>query len=189
MHLSRNVLRSLIEKEGLIAEFADLDHQLTANGFDVRVAAIVEVLDAGRLAVKKADNKPPKLGRAFVLEGFESRLDGYAVTEKEVLASGTVKLSRHRPYLVVTCERVNTPKNCMIHAGPRSSLFRLTQSLLGLTFTEAGYQGYLTFLLLPFLDAELELGARIAQLSFSLLKGEAHYEEQKETNYQGGRLF
>lgn len=188
MHLSRDVLKGLI-KNGLITNFADIDHQLTANGFDVRLAAIVEIEDAGKLAVQKADNRLPKLGKAVVLKGFEDRLEGYEIAEKQVVPNGSVKLERLKPYLVITCERVNTPSDLMIHIGARSSLFRLTQSLLGATFGEAGYAGFLTFMLLPVLNGEVELGARIAQLSFSQLSGESHYEEQKETNYQGGKLF
>jgi len=187
MHLSRQVLKSLIRDKNLVTNFADLEHQLTANGFDVRLAAIVEIKDAGKLAISKANNAPPKLGKAFVLEGFEDRLKGYEV--EDIQTRESVKLERLRPYLVITCEEVNTPGNLMIHIGARSSLFRLTQSLLGTTFGEAGYKGFLTFMLLPILDGEVELGARIAQLSFGELKGSAHYEDQKETNYQGGKLF
>lgn len=176
-------------ENGLITGFADLDQQLTANGFDVRVAGIVEIKDAGKLAVSKAQNKAPKLGRAIVLKGFEERLADYSVDQKDVVPAGSVKLERLRPYLVITCEKVKTPTSMMFHITPRSSLFRLTQSLLGVSFGEAGYEGFLTFMLLPFLDAEIELGARIAQLSFAELKGEGHYAQQKESNYQGGKLF
>lgn len=189
MHLSKNVLKELILNSNVVSDFADIDAQLTANGFDVRVAAIVEIESGGRLAVSKANHVAPKLGSGAVLKGFEDRVSGYETSDLQVVEEGVVKLERLKPYLVVTCEKVNTPNNLMIHAGPRSSLFRLTQSLLGLTFTEAGYSGYLTFLLVPFADSEVELGARIAQLSFSELKGEANYSEQKESSYQGGKLF
>jgi deoxycytidine triphosphate deaminase len=189
MHLSRDALKRHIAGHGLVSGLHDLDGQLTANGVDVRLAAIVEVLDGGRLAVAKADNRPPKLGKAYVLKGFESRLEGYPVTEKAVLGQGPVKLDRLRPYLAVTCEEVNAPPHLMFHIAPRSSLFRLTQSMLGCAFGEAGYRGFLTFMLLPFADAEIELGSRFAQLSFSELKGEARYEEQAESSYQGGKLF
>ena len=189
MHLSKDMVRGLILEKQLLTNYSDLDKQLTANGVDVRLAGIIEVLDAGKLAIEKSDNRLPKLGKALVLKGFEDRLDDYDVSEKSVVAAGSVKLEPLKAYLVMTCERVNTPSDLMIHAGPRSSLFRFTQSLMGLTFTEAGYKGYLTFLLFPILGGELELGARIAQLSFSQLTGESNYEDQKETNYQGGKIF
>lgn len=189
MNLSRDVLKQLILEKNLITNYADIDAQLTANGFDVRLAGVVEIVDGGKLAVSKADNRPPKLGRAFVLKGFENRLDGYDVKEKIVMNSGSVKLERLKPYFVLTCEEVNTPSDLMIHAALRTSLFRLTQSILGCGFTEAGYKGYHAFMLLPFMDGEIELGARFAQFSFVELKGHAHYESQKESNYQGGKLF
>jgi deoxycytidine triphosphate deaminase len=189
MHLSRDELKRQVVENGLLAGHSDLDGQLTANGVDVRLAAIVEVLDGGRLAVAKSGNRPPKLGKAYVLPGFEGRLAGYEVTGTNVLSAGAVKLDRLKPYLVITCEEVNAPPSLMFHITPRSSLFRLTQSLLGCSFGEAGYRGFLTFLLLPFADSEIELGARFAQLSFSELKGTAQYAEQKESSYQGGRLF
>ncbi len=176
MHLSREVLKSLILKDSLLSNYADLDAQLTSNGVDVRLAAVVEILDGGRLAVNKPDNKPPKLGKAFVLKGFEDRLAGYDLQEMSVLDSGAVKLHSLRPYFVITCEQLNTPANLMAHIAARTSLFRLAQSGLFCTFGEAGYKGFLTFMLLPFCESEIELGARFAQLSFSELRGSAHYD-------------
>ena len=186
MLLSRDVLKDLVLK-GLVTKYSGLDGQLTANGIDVRLAGVVEIVDGGRLAVSKVDNVVPRLGKAFVLKGYESRLSGYDISQTVV--SKSVRLERLKPYFVFTCEEVNTPPNLMFHISARTSLFRLTQSLLGCTIGEAGYRGFLTFMLLPFLDCELELGARFAQFSFSELKGVAHYEQQKESNYQGGKLF
>ncbi len=189
MHLSRDVLKKLILENNLVTKYGDLDAQLTPNGVDMRLAAIVEIVDGGRLAVSKGDNKAPQLGTAVVLKGFEDRLAGYDLKDMQVVDDGVVKIRKLQPYFVVTCEEVSTPPNLMFHIAARTSLFRLTQSLLGCTFGEAGYNGFLTFMLLPFLDGEIELGSRFAQLSFTELKGEAHYEQQKESNYQGGKLF
>ncbi|MCX6708329.1 MAG: hypothetical protein NTW67_01605 [Candidatus Woesearchaeota archaeon] len=189
MHLSKDVLKKLIVEKNLLTNYADIDAQLTPNGVDVRLAAIVEIVDGGRLAVSKADNLAPKLGSAVVLKGFEERLKGYELKEMHVVDSGVVKLEKLKPYLVLTCEELNTPQNLMSHIAARTSLFRLTQSLLGSTFVEAGYKGFLTFMLLPFTDSQIELGSRFAQLSFTELTGEGHYEQQKESNYQGGKLF
>ena len=188
MHLSKDVLKKLI-LEGLLTNYADVDAQLTPNGFDVRLAAIVEIVNGGRLAVSKTDNIAPKLGSAVVLKGFEERLKGYELKEMNVVDSGIVKIEKLKPYLVLTCEELNTPAQLMSHITPRSSLFRLTQSLLGCSFVEAGYKGFLTFMLLPFTDSQIELGSRFAQLSFTELTGQGNYEQQKESNYQGGKLF
>ncbi len=189
MHLTKEQMKTLIVNSNLIENYFDIDSQLTANGVDVRLAAVVEVIDGGKLAVNKSDNRSPKLGKAFVLKDFEDRLEGYNIAEKHILDSGTVKLNQLRPYLVITCEKVNTPNDLMFHIKPRSSLFRFTQSLLGTAFGEAGYKGFLTFLLLSPVESEIELGARFAQLSFAKLEGKSDYESQKETNYQGGKLF
>jgi len=189
MHLSKEVLRSCIVEKKLITDFFDVEGQLTANGFDARLAAVVEVLDGGRLAINKKENRAPTLGKAFVLKGFEDRLEGYDFTEKVVLNSGFVKLNALRPYLVITCEKINAPTDLMFHITSRSSLFRFTQSILGYGFGEAGYSGFLAFLLFAALDSEVELGVRFAQLSFSELRGHAHYQDQKECNQQGGKLF
>ena len=189
MNLSRDVLKRLISEQKLVTNFADLDGQLTPNGVDVRLAAIVEVLDGGRLAISKSNHRPPKLGSAVVLKGFENRLDGYDLKDVTVVDEGFVKLERCKPYFVVTCEEVNTPDSLMLQIAPRTSLFRLAQSLLGCGLCEAGYRGFLTFMMVPMLDSEVELGSRFAQLSFSELKGQSHYEHQKESSYQGGKLF
>lgn len=188
MHLSGGVLKELILREGIVSGYDDLDKQVTANGFDVRACAFVEVLDGGKLAIEKKNHVPPRLGRAFVLPGFESRLAGYDVSEM-ILSEGFVELQRHRPYFVMTCERVKMPKNMMVHTAHRTSLFRFAQSLMGFGFTEAGYEGYLTFVLVPFLDGSVELGARVAQISFALLHGTGDYTQQKEFSQQGGTLF
>jgi len=187
MHLSKEEVRMLILQKELFTQYGDLDGQLTANGFDVRLAALVEVNGGGKLGIQKEANKPPQLGKAFVWKGYEDRVQGYGVGKVEIAQS--VLLRPLQPYLAVTCEKVMTPLHVMFHITPRSSLFRLTQSLLGCSFGEAGYHGFLTFLLLSFLASEIELGARFAQLSFSELKGTANYTEQKEANYQGGKLF
>ncbi len=187
MHIGKEELKELIEDKELITDYDSIEKQITANGFDFRVCAIIEIKNSGRLSIEKKDNKKPKLGKAYALPGYVSRLEGFDI--KKNIDKKIVKLRKMKPYLVISCEQVNTPENMMIHITPRSSLFRLTQSLLGCSFGEAGYKGYMTFMLLPVLNCEIELGARIAQISFSQITGKANYEEQKESSYQGGKLF
>ncbi|MEM3154221.1 MAG: hypothetical protein QW165_01490 [Candidatus Woesearchaeota archaeon] len=189
MHLSKEMVKKLILEQNAITNYSDIEGQLTANGFDARLAAIVEIENGGRLAISKKDHVAPKLGSAVVLKGFEDRLSGYEMKDVQVVDTGVVKLERLKPYFVITCEKVNTPSNLMLQIAPRTSLFRLTQSLLGCGLSEAGYQGFLTFMMVPLLDSEIELGARFAQLSFIRLDGEACYGQQKESSYQGGKLF
>ena len=61
MHLSRDALKQLILDKQLVTGYVDLDGQLTANGIDVRLAAVIEILEGGKLAVKRENNRPPKL--------------------------------------------------------------------------------------------------------------------------------
>ena len=189
MHLSRDVLKQLILDKQLVTGYADLDGQLTANGIDVRLAAIIEIIEGGKLAVDKKNNRPPKLGRVWVLKGYEERLAEYKLNNIQILEQGSVMLEPGKPYFVLTCEQVNTPDDHMFHIQARTSLFRFTQSTLLCTVGEAGYQGFLTFILVPFLKSEIELGTRFAQFIFTELRGKANYKQQKQANYQGGKLF
>ena len=173
----------------MVTGYADLEEQLTANGIDVRLAAVIEILEGGKLAVKRENNRPPKLGRAWVLKGYEDRLKDYKLNNILVVEQTSVVLEPGRPYFVLTCEQVNTPEDHMFHIQARTSLFRFTQSTLLCTVGEAGYRGFLTFVLVPFLKSEIELGTRFAQFTFTELKGKANYEQQKFTNQQGGKLF
>lgn len=187
--LSRDVLEKEIKENKIVEGIESLEGQLTANGVDFRLAGIIEVEKGGVLAVEKARSKPPVLGRAFVLSGFESALSGLEVKKTEVLSVGApIKLKKLAPYLAISCETVNTPDKYNFKIEARSSLFRLAQGVLETAFGEAGYKGRLTFLIFTLTDAEIELGARFAQVAFSTLEGRAHYEKQKETSYQGGRI-
>ncbi|MBW3019294.1 hypothetical protein KY329_03870 [Candidatus Woesearchaeota archaeon] len=188
MHLSRSAVKELVEKDKLVEGYDNIDKQLTANGFDVRVCALVEIKDGGKLAIEKSNNVPPKLGKAYVLPGYEDRLDSYEIEEK-IVTAGFVKLKKHQPYFLITAERFNFPEYLMGHNSHRSSIFRFTQSMICFGFDEAGYKGYLAFMLVPFLDSEVELGSRVASVSFVHLTGRANYEEQFECNQQGGKLF
>ena len=189
-NLSKDVLRKEILDCKLVENYEDLDVQLTANGIDFRVAAIIEVKEAGELRINKADCKMPVLGLAHVMEGFEDVVSGLELEETIVEPAGAqVKLERLKPYLVVSCEKVNTKENLNFKIECRSSLFRITQSVLETAFGEAGYRGGLTFLMFSLLDTKVDLGVRFAQVVFTELTGTAHYEEQKESSYQDGKVL
>ena len=189
MHLSRDVLKQNIVDKGIVKGDSDINEQLTANGFDVSLAALIEILEGGTLAIKKENNKQPVLGKAWVLQGYEHRLKDYSLTEINAAEQLVIDLDPLKPYFAITCEEVNTPEDMMFHIEARTSLFRFTQSLLMRTVGEAGYKGFLVFILLPFLKSRIELGTRFAQLIFTELKGKANYEQQKNFNHQGGKLF
>ncbi len=189
-NLSRDVLEKEISENKLVGGVESLDKQLTANGIDVRLAAIIEVVEGGTLAVEKARCKPPVLGQAWVMSGFENVLEGLDTKDPAILGEGSVVgLKKNVPYLVVSCETVDVPEKYMFKIETRSSVFRLIQGVLETAFGEAGYRGKLTFLLFTLLDAKIELGSRFAQIAFSTLEGCAHYENQKESSYQDGKIL
>lgn len=188
--LSRDVIETEIKQNKLVDGLESIEKQLTANGVDFRLAGLIEIERGGVLAAEKARSRPPVLGAAWVLSGFEGALDGLNVKKQNILGAGTpVKLKKLVPYLAISCETVNVPEKYNFKIEARSSLFRLAQGVLETAFGEAGYRGRLTFLLFTLTDAEIELGARFAQVAFSTLKGSAHYENQKETSYQGGKII
>lgn len=188
--LSRDVLEKEIKENGLVEGYERLENQLTANGIDFRLAGLVEVVKGGTLSTEKSRSVSPTLGNAWVLSGFEGVLSGLDIKKTEVLGAGApIKLKKLVPYLAISCETVNTPEKYNFKIEARSSVFRLAQGVLETAFGEAGYRGRLTFLLFTLLDSNIELGARFAQVAFSTLEGSAHYEKQKETSYQGGKIL
>ena len=189
--LSKDHIREMVQNAKLVEGYDDLEAQMTANGFDVRVGAVIEILKAGKLAINKQDNKPPQLGTAWVVEGYEHRLQGYDIKEMILCKPGfSVQLIPFQSYYTITMETINTPAAMLTKIASRTSLFRYTQTILEAGFGEAGYCGFLTFMLCPTLNgAELELGSRFAQVGFAQLTSESHYQSQKESSYQGGKLF
>lgn len=189
-NLSKDVLKKEIIEDKLVENYNDLDIQLTANGIDFRAAAFIEVKEAGELRINKADMKMPVLGIAHVMEGFENVVAGLELDDVVVHPEGTqISIDKLKPYFVISCEKVNTKEYLNFKIECRSSLFRITQSVLETAFGEAGYRGGLTFLVFSLLDTKIDLGVRFAQIVFSTLEGSAHYEEQKESSYQDGKVL
>ncbi len=188
--LGKKDIEHLINTMSLVRNFKSLEEQLTANGMDFRLAGLIEVIEAGEIGLSKRDNKPPVFGNAYIMEGYRDVLNNLDVKSKSILKEGEkVALNGLKPYLVVTAEEVNTPKDIMMKIEIRSSLFRYAQLLLETAFVEAGYKGRLTFMLLPILNTKIALGSRICQISFIRLSSEGNYEEQKEFSYQGGKVI
>ncbi|MFQ5815671.1 MAG: dCTP deaminase [Candidatus Hydrothermarchaeaceae archaeon] len=89
-------------------------------------------------------------------------------------------------YLCLTAEKVNMPDDLVAFILPRSTLFRGGVSLKS-AVVDPGYKGALTMGLMNETDREfhLERGARIAQIVFSYVSGDATSYRGK---YQGGRV-
>lgn len=189
--LGKETLIHFIKEKDMISDYKDIDTQITANGFDFRLAALVEVKKAGQLRIDKAGAKKPELGTAYVLEGFEGHIKNIDTEKTIILKEGTlIDLDDRKTYLAVTCEKVNTPENTNFEIEPRSSLFRYCQCDIVTGFGEAGYRGILTVLFRPSLPgAAIDIGVRFMQLAFNRLDSDSHYEDQKENNYQGGNIL
>lgn len=187
--ISRRELKEQIEKEKVIMGYEDLEKQLTSNGIDIRVCAIIEIEKAGEIGIVKKEHKKPRFGKVWVMKGMKDYVEGIDADEViEVKKGEKISLKSMKPYLVVSCEEVKCPKNWFFKIEIKSSLFRLAQIILETAFGEADYKGKLTFLLLPTLDTALAIGASIAQIAFYELTSEASYEEQYSTSYQGGKI-
>jgi len=180
----------MILKHGLVDDYEDLEKQITANGIDFRVGAVVEVVEAGTMRINKADCDMPKFGQVWAMDGFEHVVSDIECGQKQVVPKGTlVELKKGVPYLFITCEKVNTPKDYNFTIQCRSSLFRMTQSVLATAFGEAGYRGVLTLMVVPVLDTGVDIGVRFCQIVFSKLDSSSHYELQKEASYQDGKII
>ncbi len=187
--ISRKELEERIKKENIISGYEDLEKQLTSNGIDVRVCAIIEVEKAGEIGITKEEHKKPLFGKMWIIKDKEKDLNNLDVSEKISVKKGEkITLKKLQPYLVVSCEEVKCPKEWFFKIEIKSSLFRLAQMILETAFGEADYKGKLTFLLLPTMDTSLAMGAGIAQIAFYELSSPASYEEQYSTSYQGGRI-
>lgn len=188
--LSKESLRKQILENKVVEDYEDLDKQLTANGIDFRLAAILEVKEAGELRINKEEGKLPAFGEVFVLKGYEDVVKGTKADKVTVLEKGNlIEIKKQKPYLFITCEKLNTPTDIHTAIEARSSLFRLTSLVLETAFGEAGYKGRLTFMGFSLLDTKIDLGIRFAQILFNTLDGHAHYEGQEETNYQHGKII
>jgi len=187
--ISKKELREKIIKEKVVENYKDLESQLTPNGIDIRVCAVLEIKKAGEIGLTKDQHKKPIIGKAWVLEGYEKEVESLTSEIIVVKEGEKIELEGLKPYLVVSCEKINCPKDWFFSIEIKSSLFRLAQMILETAFGEADYHGKLTFMLLPTLPTKLAIGAGIAQVSFFQLSSEESYNEQKNASYQGGRII
>jgi deoxycytidine triphosphate deaminase len=91
-----------------------------------------------------------------------------------------------QPYLVSTYEKVNMPSFLIAYISRRTTMFRSGISLEA-TYTNPGYFGKLTFMMINFTynDIVIEKGFRIAQMAFNNINGEI---DAYSGNWQGGKV-
>jgi dUTP pyrophosphatase len=180
--LNRAEIEKLIKDQDLVADYLNLDIQLTPNGFDLTVASIFEFDAAGALDFSNKERVIPegkeifpekltpqdKLGtsNALAADGERSRATGWWNLKKGA-------------YKIKTNETVNLPKDLIGVAFSRTSLLRIGGSTQhGLW--DAGFRGKSEFILTVDNPKGIRIkqNARIAQLTFHKIK-------EVDCGYQG----
>ena len=189
--IGRETLKKLIEEQNVITDYKNIEKQLTPNGFDFRLAALIEVTKAGQLRIDKAKAKKPEFGTAWIMEEFENHINDIDTEYQNVIEEGTlIELYPKNIYLAITCESLNTPENLNFEIAERSSLLRYCQCGIMNGFGEAGYRGNLTVMLKPYLNgAGIDIGVSFIQLIFNKLDSNGNYDNQKTANYQDGKIL
>lgn len=173
----REVVRR-IHAESLIVDLGDRDlSNPEGTGIDLRLGAVHKITKGG--AYIEADGAAG-LGKRHGVTTKEL----FSFKEGDIQETLTIKPGEY--YLVQTVESLNTPLDLMPMIYPRSSLHRAGLLLL-VTKTDPGYRGKLTLGITnlgPF-EVKLQLGARICNIVFYKIEGEAvGYRGQ----HQGGRV-
>lgn len=153
--LNRQEIEKLIKEEGLIANFINLDTQLTPNGFDLTIGDIFEFDGPGALDFSNKERKTPA-GKA-VLPKKENPDDKFGWWH---LARGA--------YKIITNEVVNIPKDLTAIAFSRSSLLRMGAFVQNGVW-DAGFRGKSEFILVVENPNGIRIkqNARIIQLLFT----------------------
>lgn len=147
--LNSSQIRALIEGEvPLFRDYGDLETQIQANGFDLRLDEIKRFVGAGTIGIDNVDRKLPDL------EGIEPDDHGW------------VRLTPGA-YHITYRETISLPKNLMALGRPRSSLSRSGVSIHTAVW-DAGYSGRSTSLMVVYNPEgfRVQIGARVAQLVF-----------------------
>ncbi|MCS7091782.1 MAG: 2'-deoxycytidine 5'-triphosphate deaminase [Patescibacteria group bacterium] len=170
MILGHSELKKLIKKRNLISGLSKRDMESPVGCvFDLQLDRVYE-LD-GSLFLGIEERETPDLREV-------------AIFDKNKRSSFLFKPNVY--YLVKTIEKVNMPENIAAMVLPRSTLLR-SGIMLRTGMIDPGYQGELYFGLINHntKHAEIELGARFAQIYFVEIKGKAvrTYHGQ----WQGGR--
>lgn len=161
MILSAQKIKHLVSKHKLIEYFDE--ESLNGAGYDLRAGRFHRIKGESFLGVR--ERRLP--------EACEIKEDKVTLKPEEYI-------------LVETIEKVHMPKNLMARILNRSTLFRCGCSLMT-AVVDPGYYGALTVGLknLSNQDFTVERGARIAQIVFETIEGEA---TPYEGRYQGGKI-
>jgi len=151
------------------------DEQVQPNGVDLRLGAVFEQVEPGRIGT---DGKT--VGQRREVEPVDEGGDGDGDGERDQSGTETT-LYRLDPggYVVRYADTVRIPEGHVGFLYPRSSLLR-NSCMLDTAVWDAGYEGQGEGLLEVYHPVELEGGARIAQLVLA----EAAHADTYDGDYQ-----
>lgn len=151
--LNRQEIKGLI-KNGLVADYIDLETQLTPNGFDLTAGYIYEFSSAGALDFSNKERILPEVKE--LIPQKRSPLDKF----------GWWNLSRGI-YKVKTNETINMPNNLTALAFTRTSILRMGAFTANGVW-DAGFCGRSEFALVVENPCGIQLkqNARVAQIVF-----------------------
>lgn len=170
MILGVDKLLELVKENYLVENLCDKEfNNPTGAGFDLRINEIFELTSGGMLGIH--ERHTPETEAILKFDGKEGKF---------------INLEPNKWYVVQTVEKVNCPKNLVGFIFPRSTLYR-SGLLLRAGVVDPGYSGKLAFGLINLNDASfrLEMGSRIANISFFEVKGNTNLYQGK---WQGGRV-
>ena len=152
--LNRQELEQLIKKDKLVAEYIDLETQLTPNGFDLSCQAIFEFDAPGALDFSNKERQVPKGKEILPQKQNPGDKFGWWVLKKGA-------------YKIKTNEVINLPDDLTALAFCRTSLLRMGASTQHGVW-DAGFKGRGEFILTvdnPY-GIKIKQNARVAQLVF-----------------------
>lgn len=144
MIIGREKLRELIEKEGLIRNYIDIEKQLTENGFDLTVEHIFRFKGKGQVDFSNKERILPETEEISPEKGDGEEF-GWWNLEKGI-------------YKFRTNEIIKLPLNLVAIAFPRTTLLRSGVSTLNGVW-DSGFEGKSEGLLM----VENEYGIRIKE--------------------------
>jgi len=152
--LNRQEIKNLIEKQGLLQDYMDLEVQLAPNGFDLTCGEIYEFKEAGTLDFSNKARKIPRVERVQAQK--INPLDKFGWWDLEKGA-----------YKIKSNETCNIPKDLVALAFPRSSLLRMGAFIQNAVW-DAGFQGKSEFILVVANTHGIRIkqNARVVQLVF-----------------------
>jgi len=139
--------------EGYI-KYLGSSEQIQQNGIDLRLNKVFSL--ATPLVLKKKEREISEIVEIFPI-------------------NGKFKLKALTPYLIETKEHITIPKDAAAMIIQRSSLNRSGIQILS-SWYDSGFVNYGGATVYPFMDAEIEQGARIVQIIYFEAKSASEYK-------------